>query len=135
MRFITLVGWKQYAPHKRLLMERAIHKKTLKTYQSQGEISVQSRNKPKSNSNMAKAQLSPRLASIIPKPQPTPPRKTRRNLLQAYISSKDSAHKQYQKRWHRKYVQGTHRRDSCMKGLGSARRRSWGSLPTHLQEV
>ena len=49
-----------------------------------------------------------------------------------YISSNDSAHKQYQKRWHRKYVQGTLRRDSCMKGLGSARRRSWASLPTHL---
>ena len=32
-------------------------------------------------------------------------------------------------------VHGTHRRDSCMKGLGSARRRSWGSLTTHLQEV
>ena len=58
-----------------------------------------------------------------------------RKFLQAYISWKDSAHKQYQKRWHRRYVQGTHRRDSCMKGLGSARRRSWGSLPTHLQEV
>ena len=29
----------------------------------------------------------------------------------------------------------THRKDSCMKGLGSARRRSWGSLTTHLQEV
>ena len=29
----------------------------------------------------------------------------------------------------------TYQRDSCMKGLGSARRRSWGSLTTNLQEV
>ena len=29
----------------------------------------------------------------------------------------------------------TYQRDSCMKGLGSARRRSWGSLTTHLQVV
>ena len=40
--------------------------------------------------------LSPRLASISPKPQPTPPRKDRRNL-QAYIfPRRNSEHKQYQ---------------------------------------
>ena len=43
-----------------------------------------------------------------------------------YISEEDSAHNQYQKRWHRNMYRVTHRRDSCMKGLGSARRRSWG---------
>ena len=125
MRFITLVGWKQYAPHKRLLMERAIHKKTLKTYQSQGEISVQSRNKPKSNSNMAKAQLSPRLASIIPKPQPS---------LHAILQEVFFRHIFLgwilhiiiiRIRRYRNMYRETHRKDSCMKGLGSARRRSW----------
>ena len=82
------------------------------------------------------ALLSPCLANMVPKPQPTPPRKTRRNILQAYISSKDSAHNHSQNtNIYINMYRETHRKDSCMKGLGSARRRSWGSLTTHLQEV
>ena len=40
--------------------------------------------------------VSPCLANIIPKPQPTPPRNTPRSFLQAYISWMDSAHNRYQ---------------------------------------
>ena len=45
--------------------------------------------------------VSPCLANISPKPQPTPPSKSRRNL-QAYIFPRsNSAHKQYQNWAHR----------------------------------
>ena len=40
--------------------------------------------------------LSPRLASIVPEPQPTPPRNDPGNSSGIYISMEDSAHKQYQ---------------------------------------
>ena len=70
-----------------------------------------------------------------PKPQPTPPRNDRRNL-QAYIFPRSILHIIDIRIWrYRNMYSKTHRRDSCMKGLGSARRRSWGSLPTHLQVV
>ena len=70
--------------------------------------------------------LSPCLACIVPKPQPTPPRNDPGRFLQAYLFP-----------WKilniiniRIELIGictmTYRRDSCMKGLGSARRRSWG---------
>ena len=52
-----------------------------------------------------------------------------------YISSNNSAHKYHQNWANSNMYRKTYQRDSCMKGLGSARRRSWGSLTTHLQEV
>ena len=70
--------------------------------------------------------MSPCLAYKVPKPQPTPPRNTPRSFLQAYISWMDSAHKHNQNWDYRNMYRETHRKDSCMKGLGSARRRSWG---------
>ena len=55
-------------------------------------------------------------------------------ILQAYIFPRaDSAHKQYQNWAYRNMYRNSYQRDSCMMGLGSARRRSWGSLTTHLQ--
>ena len=57
-------------------------------------------------------------------------------ILQAYIFPRaNSAHKHHQNWANRNMYRKTYQRDSCMKGLGSARRRSWGSLTTHLQEL
>ena len=52
-----------------------------------------------------------------------------------YFLEADSAHKQYQNWAYRNMYRNSYQRDSCMMGLGSARRRSWGSLTTHLQEL
>ena len=52
-----------------------------------------------------------------------------------YFLEANSAHKQYQNWAYRNMYRNSYQRDSCMMGLGSARRRSWGSLTTHLQEL
>ena len=70
--------------------------------------------------------VSPCLANMVPKPQPTPPRNDPRKFLQAYIFPRKILHIIIIRTWrYRNMYRKTHRRDSCMKGLGSARRRSW----------
>ena len=79
--------------------------------------------------------MSPCPANIVPKPQPTPPSNSRR-ILQAYIFPRtNSAHNQYQKRWHRnmyrvltKEIRAWRVWEVLDEGVG-------GSLTMHLQEV
>ena len=81
------------------------------------------------------AQLSPCLANRVPKPQPTPPSKTPKKILQAYISGENSEHNHNQNELIEIYTI-TYQGDSCMKGIWEVLDEGvGGSLPTHLQEL
>ena len=79
--------------------------------------------------------MSPCLANRVPKPQPTPPSKTPKKILQAYISGENSEHNHNQNELIKIYTI-TYQGDSCMKGIWEVLDEGvGGSLPTHLQEL
>ena len=79
--------------------------------------------------------VSPCLANRVPKPQPTPPSKTPKKILQAYISGENSEHNHNQNELIEIYTI-TYQGDSCMKGIWEVLDEGvGGSLPTHLQEL
>ena len=79
--------------------------------------------------------MSPCLANRVPKPQPTPPSKTPKKILQAYISGENSEHNHNQNELIEIYTI-TYQGDSCMKGIWEVLDEGvGGSLPTHLQEL